>query len=344
MLDLDKRYGKPFFVDWLEQWDASSLLFLRQLRSIKLVDLASGRSLVEHTLKQTSQSELKLKLHGKRVPAERVVLRDAGGSRSWTRYRVTIPTVKGIERDGEKETGKTTTIAVAVPARPSRGRLHVGFRLAEPSSLPFSLDAQFDPDDSRSRLLENDWNAWLLGELGELVSAVMLERFGESPARGWGLVPRSTEQLGEDDSWLRSQGAPISELPRAACLERLRLDGRRRLALDDLVYESGELDKMLSEDELEALAPDHAALRTEWRDGDGRWREVMDDLEVGETVDADWLLDRPRRAGLREPRSRAGSSRSPMPGWSLPISTRPPGSSRATADATLPTASAVRAS
>ena len=290
VLDLDKRYGKPFFVHWLGQWDASSLVFLRALRSIKLVDLASGRALVEHTLKQTSQSELKLNLRGKRVPAERVVLRDAGGSRSWTRYRVTIPTVKGIERAGDKETGKTTTIAVAVPARPSRGRLHVGFRLDEPCSLPFSLDAQFDPDDSRSRLLENEWNAWLLAELGELVSAVMLERFGNDPARGWGCVPRSSEHLGEDDSWLRSQGAPIGEQPRAACLERVRLDGRRRLALNDLVYESGELDKLLREDELEALAPSHAALRAEWRDGAGRWREVMDDLAVGETVDAEWLL------------------------------------------------------
>jgi hypothetical protein len=288
VLDLNKGYNKRFFVDWLTEHDAASLLFLRQLRSIKLVDLNSGRSLVEHTLKHTGRRELKLELHGKRVPAERVVLRDAGGSRSWTRYRVTIPTAKGIERDGDKETGKTTTIALAVPARPARGNLYVGFRLDEPSSLPFSLDAQFDPDDSRSRLLHGDWNAWLLGELAELAAAVMLDRFKERPASGWACVPRSSEQLGEDGSWLRAQSESITELPRAACLERLRI--RKNLPLEELSYESSALDKLLSEEELEVLAPDYSPLRAEWRDGHGRWREVMDDLEAGLTVDEGSLL------------------------------------------------------
>jgi hypothetical protein len=297
-LTLDSKYPPKFFSDWLAEWDASHLVFMRHLRSVSLVRLPSGRPIVEHGVKRTSVAKVELSISGSRVAGERANFRDVNGGRRWTRYRVERPTKRGIER-ADKTTGDSTPISVALPARPARGRMYAGLPLEEPCTLPFCVDAHFDPDSARTHLQENEWNTWLLGELEGVILGVAFHRFGERPSGGWGAVPTTSEGAGAEGGWLSELVATLLERVNEELRTRLRFRGDdKRVSAGDLIFETDRLDQtppLLDDHDLESLLPAGTALRREWRDASGRWRVVAPELGARE-VDVRQALDLFRRS------------------------------------------------
>jgi hypothetical protein len=271
-----------FFREWFREWDAESLLFLRNLRRLSLIDLRNRRQIVDYQLREERSGGVHLDLPGGEA-AERVVLRDVKSGRQWTRYSVRYPTIKRLRdiKDTDKPFGESVHLGLAIPHRGDRaGRLYAGLPLDEPCELKVSLHAPFFVNVDRSALREDRHgaNEWLLDRLGDLIAAVALQRFDHRPNTGWRCVPLSSENVGEPRSWLETHAGVSLERARKRIKARLRFRiGDKDVRVDDVVFEEEALDGLLSDEDQQAYYPDQPALPTRFRDGN-RWREVLRDL------------------------------------------------------------------
>jgi hypothetical protein len=278
-----ERFNLSFFRDWIERWDASSLIFLLRLHCVALVDLRSKRSVVEHKITATRSSDVDLTFPRARG-AQRVELRDSGSTRRWTLYRVRYPVPREMERVN-KALGETVELAVATCSRSGSTRLYAGLPLEEPSTLPFSMAAPFDINIDRTALLSpNPLNDWLLARLGELVAASAEDAFKRRAKDGWSWVPLPDEHAGEEGSELRKQLESITLRVRERIASRVRVpiaDGDD-VKLPDLLIEASSLEDLFDGADLERLDAEQwgrerqrkRALPSRCRDS-GRWREVL---------------------------------------------------------------------
>jgi hypothetical protein len=278
-----------WFKKWLGEWDVSSLLFLRSLRSVALFDMRTRKVRAEQRLViEKGPDRASLDIRGG-DGAERLVLRDAAGSRRWTRYTVQYPTPQHLRRT-HKATGDSLPLAVAIPERgASQGRLFAGLPLDEPSRLPFSLAAPFDINVSRTEIREqrSGFNEWLVDRLGDLIVAVGLERFARNPSSGWRAVPLTDETAGEETSWLDEQVSGVIESVHARLASKLRLKvaADRFLRPSEIVFEAHELDGLLSPADLVSLDDEERQPLPKRSQEGGRWRDAL--WELGATrVDA----------------------------------------------------------
>jgi hypothetical protein len=279
-LRLHQEFDLGDFLSWLSTRGASWLMFLDSVRHVRLIDLRSGKTLIEHRLIPDEAEEVHLSLATGRVRGERRELREAGRRRSWTRYTVELP-VPEKQRRTYKATGPTTTLGMAIASDQSAAPLYAGLPLEMPADLPFALNAQFDPDTARRTVLDIKWNDWLFNRVSDLVGGVAISRFQESTASGWAAVPMLGE-LPTRDEWLHQRAARMVEMVQDRLRAKLRLPiGRTGRRLRDLVYEATPMEGLLSDTDEEALAPGLHALPADLRDRQGRWREVLG--EIGES-------------------------------------------------------------
>src|SRR5206468_364117 len=136
--------------------------------------------------------------------AERVQIKDAASSRTWTRYSVRYPRPKHLKAT-HKRLGDTVRLQIAIPHRSDETRLFVGIPIEEPCDLPCYVNAQFEPNVDRRLLREqNKLNQWLIGRLGDLAAAVAIERFRSRPRSAWRSVPLASDGAGSP-GWTRAQ-------------------------------------------------------------------------------------------------------------------------------------------
>lgn len=115
---------------------------------------------------------------------------------TWRRYRIQSgPIPEGIQRRGrDLEPGASSVVVLARPVGQAvvPSKLHCFLPLDVPSELRWLVQADFDPTPGRERLRENQWNRWLLEEIGTAIAeAVASEaRGGVAP---WDLVPLPDE-------------------------------------------------------------------------------------------------------------------------------------------------------
>jgi hypothetical protein len=290
LLRLAEGLDLPFFRTWFEKWDAESLLFLRRLRRLTLVNLHTRKSVIDYRLVEERSDKVALDIPGGQE-SERVVLRDSKTGRKWTRYTVRYPTPKRLRelKGVDKPFGDYVALSLAVPQRLGRpGRIYAALPLEEPSKLPFSLSAPFFVNVDRTALREHreGANHWLIDRLGDLVAAVAMQRFCERPSTAWKMIPLKSEDAGEWGSWLEKQTRASLDRARKKLKTRMRfhfadgVDAR----VDDLIYEINELDGLLTEEDQQSHHPGKRALPARFRDG-GRWREVLANLGVHDQVD-----------------------------------------------------------
>lgn len=314
----DARFDLAFFKEWLADWDASSLLFLKTLTNVSLIDLTRRRKLVERGVTQSRTKSVDLDLPGA-TEVEQVTLKDASSSRAWVRYSVRLPRPKSLKAT-HKNVGDTVRLQIAVPRRPEPGRLFVGLPLDEPCDLPYSLSGPFEPNVDRTQLRDNNkLNEWLIGRIGDFATAISIRRFADQPKSGWLSVPLPTEGAGATE-WTRTQFARMLDRQRKRVSQkvRLKLSDGAEIRLGNLTYEPRPFEGLLDETDIERLWDQTSsqygrrrAVPKDFRDPTGRWRKVLepDDLDAsplysGEIVemldwpDADiasrgsrWLLD-----------------------------------------------------
>jgi hypothetical protein len=286
----DSRFDLDFFRNWVEAWDASSLVFLRHLRSIALVDLGTHRSIVRHAVSVTKRTKVELSFP-RATESERLDVRDAASRRRWTVYRARYPVSRDVERVN-KAIGTTIELAVATSNRQERQRIYAGLPLEEPWTLAFGCSAPFDINVDRTSLLDNNaLNEWLLARLGDLVAAAAEDTFARRPKEGWGWIPLKSEGAGEPGSWLHATVGEVCQRVRKRVEGRVLVaaSGGAPIKLPETLIEAPSLTDLFDADELERL--DIERLPTSRRDQaakhvlpdrvrDGvRWRRVLADVD-----------------------------------------------------------------
>lgn len=292
ILHLDQEFGVEDIVGWIRAIDASHLIFLDYVRTLSLTDLRTGQVNWRVGLREQHAAPVELEMRpGAGYRALCSTLSDiVEPRRTWSRYSIDYPVPQDLKRS-HKATGSFTPLSIAISLRPEAGILAAGMPLDFRTSLPISLNAQFDPDLGRRGLSERKWNRWLFGRLGELAAAVAQLKFEHEIATAWQAVPLEQENIDGDPWVVKCVGALIR-----AVHDRIRARVRitvndERVRLADLSYESAEIDGVLTADDYRRLAPDHIALSTTVRDSAGRWRQVLDDLGVALRIEVEQAVE-----------------------------------------------------
>ncbi|MDQ5822836.1 MAG: hypothetical protein M3441_01320 [Chloroflexota bacterium] len=277
-LHLHPKVDLALLSEWLGKWDASSLLFLRSVRTLCLVNPLDGDVLLEHRLIETRPKQIHVTVDGQLFSMEEVALSTPDALRSWMRYTIQIPVQQDI-RPSDKAVDQTTPLSLAIPEQAEPSRIFVGLPTQVTLSLPFDLNAQFEPTTDREGLQETEWNRWLFQRFRVLTAAVIQYRFTNSVAKAWISVPLSEETRGQSTEWLehsiQSLVTEVHDYLRQTL--RIRVDVTD-CSLSDLVYEAAAIDGLLSPDEQKSLCPQFQPLLGEMRDVSGRWRTVLADL------------------------------------------------------------------
>jgi Protein NO VEIN, C-terminal len=277
----DKDFDLAFFERWIAGWDASSLLFLDHVSSVALIDLGRRKRTVRACRLQRSSDRTVDLAIPRATEIRESTITEPGSNRRWTRYVARFATPQRLA-DKVDHLGNTLDVRIALPNREQQSRVYVGLPLEEPSSLPYSVGSKhFKLSADRTDLLEHKRNSWLVDAIGELATAIAVRQLGENPKRAWRAIALSGDTCGSSE-WVKSQFERLvtrqwRELDKRAALGLADGDVR----LNDLIYETEELDGLLDTRDIERL------WQEEWdetrktvpkraRDG-GRWRDVLSD-------------------------------------------------------------------
>ena len=162
---------------WLQQWGSPALLFLRSVRTVRLVR-PDGEDDVELSLSRRPRRRRRLAVGGLEGNVNITEVHGSGNDR-WLRYEAELPSPAGAVR-AKKRTGATTPVSVAVPAGTSTasGAVHAGLPVVR-TALPWSINAQFDPDTARGHVRDTQWNrALLLGATSVAFPSISTGAYG----------------------------------------------------------------------------------------------------------------------------------------------------------------------
>ena len=264
-------------VEWLDRWDDSALLFLRHVSRVTLV-APGGETVRELTLSRSDDNEIAIS-GSSVIQSLSTHWAEARDGRSWLVYSAEVRSPAAISR-ARKATGSKTPVAVALPLSPVQsGEVYAGLPVM-PSNSALFVSAQFDPLASRLGFADNEWNRALVHFVAEVWSHAALNLFSQDPKVAWLAIPISAH--GEGDT-----GRSLVESLELAIMNRVRqwlaahlsfqVPGLGLVSLTKLAVEVRPLEGILAEDETSALAGLPATLPSEVRDGDGRWRKVLED-------------------------------------------------------------------
>ncbi len=112
----------------------------------------------------------------------------------WRRHKyVSARVPQGLSRQGW-ESGQPSIIVLArrIDRAEQQTKLHCFLPLDVPSQLRWLVQADFDPTPGRERLRENDWNDWLLDQVG-LALAKAIRHEARAGIQPWSLIPLASE-------------------------------------------------------------------------------------------------------------------------------------------------------
>jgi hypothetical protein len=268
-------------VSFVENLGSRSLLFLKSVRRLSLVDLEAGRRAIDQRLIAGDRAKVSLRIGGTDLVGERLELRDPRSRRRYARYLVERP-LSNQEQRYDKASGETTPLGLALPLnRAEFGGFYDRLLMPLPSKFSFSLNAQFDPDAGRTTLLEGmEWNKRRLSDLGELVAAAALDSFARDATSAWRAVPLAHEVPEEASDWLDDRLRSLIVTPAQQQIgDELRLVvGNEPRHLSTLFYEVVSLDGLLTAEDQEKIRPGQIVLPPASRDHEGRWRAVIEEL------------------------------------------------------------------
>ncbi len=309
--DLNASFHEDELKEWCEAWEADSLLFLASVCRFRWCTL-DGQSIAERTLAFSAWEPVHYTVSHASI--DHLVRRQVNGpAGSWTVWRATVA-VPAHLHPAHKARSDFTDISVAIANDNSPAGLFIGFRSQVPLSVPFSIDAQFDPSTSREAIIENPWNNWLIDRTGEVLATIAAEQLRTNPLAGWSLVPLESETVGKaDDRWLSGRFASAFAETRdwLAKQTSLTIQGTA-VPLERIVHEEDYFTNVLGGADLEQLEPECTALPTGHRDDEGRWREVLNALGVSPLIDAAVLL-----SALRD-----GQFSGKPPEWCVAVASR----------------------
>ena len=292
-------------VAWLRDQPDTNLLFLSSLRRIAFVDLDGTVEPFERVLGPIpGGADFASEMGGGPATVTHTIVATSDGRR-WDRFEVIlrVPPDQGLER-AEKSTGEFTRLSVALPRETAPQPLYVTFPMRIPSTLPFALNAQFDPVVSRASLQQTAWNRWLVACLGELVAAIACHALAVSPLLGWRAVPLPGEGvICDEGAWLMHDLKEALAGARATIAETARLPvGDALVPLKEIAYEEAALTDLLASGDVGSVFEGYHGVPPDIRDSAGRWRSVLEALDGPAKVDLSDLLSalaRPNALGQK---------------------------------------------
>ena len=262
---------------WLNRWDDSALLFLRNIMTISLLEPGSG-PILELRILRHNEGEMSLGTLAsvRTISRQRVEVEDG---RSWLVYSEDTPTPEGVSR-ARKATEQTTPIAVAIPQYPvSHGQIHAGLPVIQ-THLPLFANAQFDPLTSRRDFADTKWNESLIPLVAGLWSEATLDLFARDPKAAWQAIPIPYAAERDDTSPMvqRLEEAIVaSARQRVASRLSFQVPEQGEVRLAQLAIEAKPIERILTMAETADLAGLPATLPFRVRDQAGRWRSVLHD-------------------------------------------------------------------
>ncbi|QYJ04173.1 hypothetical protein KUV85_00390 [Nocardioides panacisoli] len=260
---------------WLQSWGDAGLIFLRTLQEVTLLD-PDGQAVARLAIDRTDAETLNFE--GGEATRMTVTAED----RSWVLYTRNAKSPVG-HRAG-KSHHDTTPVSVAF-ARfvGDEGHAHVGLPVRS-VGLPFRFAGQFDPLANRRDLADSQWNLHLVELVADLWRDAILDQFRLDASNAWASVPLDEEYASNAMATGQLNDAFSESLmtrARLALAERLRLVGDEGSAhpLRDLAFETPALTNILTDNDIRGLAGAADVVVVANRSHDGRWRDVIAELD-----------------------------------------------------------------
>ncbi len=272
--------------DFVREFGAGALIFMKSVRSLSLVDLATGEPSTTHRLSDGTKEKVSLNIGDQEVCSERLELYDVDSGTSVIRYIAELP-VPGGQSRRNKKTGDTTPLGIAFASVGTIDEHRIFDRVPTPldSPFPFHLNGEFDPDAARSTILKNRWNRFLFTQLSLMASSVILDSFAREISSGWNVIPLTEEIQSRADSGISHWSEEFCSVVQQNLRDRLTFQLHNgEVPLDELVFEHEHLDGLLTPEDLEELNRGCSAIPPTMRDGEGRWRQVLRELDTAEEV------------------------------------------------------------
>ena len=271
------------FRAWLERLDTSSLLFLSSVREFTVkISPKSEYHFRLNTLSPVKDSTVKIRGYPRSLSMS--YLESGDKKNRWHRYSVSFPVPKAHRRKFKK-TASHTTVSVSIPEYVCQGRLFAGLPTQVLLHTPILLDAQFDPDASRERLISSDWNKWLVRRSGDALITAAIDLFARGQACCWHAVPLPDENP-ELVGWLAEELPNVFQSAALTIAKRATIKvGRNQLPLDRIAYCEKHVEHLVDAEDIRALTKGAELIPKRRRDSQERWRKVLDDFEVARYVD-----------------------------------------------------------
>lgn len=288
--DLNDGFQEAELVEWFESWHDEDLLFLASVSRLSWCEL-NGCVRSERALTFSQWSDAGYTLHHsgiRRLQFRRV----SGPENNWIIWKAAIEVPDHLH-PAHKARSEETEVSIALADVPDIPGIFIGFRTQVPTSLPFSLDAQFDPSTSRETIIENAWNSWLVERVTEVVTNIAAGLLTITPKTAWAFIPLANERVGEvRDRWLSEHFSSALEVSRNWLGQHATIRLPRGMSLlADLVYEQDVLTGLLSEEDVERMRENLHALHDNIRDKNGRWRGILETLNVSSVLGTEDLLE-----------------------------------------------------
>jgi hypothetical protein len=278
--------------------DVDALVFLRSIRTLAFRRIGTDTYDLSYAVEVTPSAAGRIDFGDEESDVAicdiEVTSPPACAGRRYRRY-TTRRTVKPGETRSNKATGATTPIGVCVPMGTTRPfQLYDRMPLPVLTGLSIGLDAQFDPDSARSTLQPVVWNQSRFTDLARLAGWAALQAFAVDPVTAWNHVPLLAEVATGDD-WSTGRARDLVAACHAMLGSDLKIDvGSEPTPLANIAYESADLERLLTAEDVVRLAPGCAALPRAIRDPIDRWRRVLAELDLSRViglVDALAILD-----------------------------------------------------
>lgn len=266
-LDLDSLHA------WIEGWGHAGLLFLRSVTRVSLHD-STGTSVRELHLNWTGEGSFEQPIAGEDVIVDVRRAQDPEGH-AYRVYKAAFASPTDIDRYGKAKADRTP-VAIALPLYDSQDNwLHAGLPVVK-TAMRVRIGAQFDTLSNRQGLAPTDWNQWLVVVIGQLWLASIADLLGTETALAWALIPLEAPEDEEGASLVADleheiwsvAGQPLAELAQVPA-------SGQNVAVTHLAVEVPQLELVLREEEVAALADCDHALPRELRDTDRNWWSVL---------------------------------------------------------------------
>lgn len=290
VVELNSAFNESELAAWFDSWRHDGLLFLTSVSQLKWCEL-DGSIKSQRALTFSNWTDTGYALHHPGI--HKIQCRFAEGQENdWTIWRASVAVPEHLH-PAHKARSEVTDISIAIPSKQTQSGVYIGFHTDIPSTLPFSLDAQFDPSTSRESIIENDWNRWLIERTAEVVGNIAAGMLAATPKAAWGLIPLTTELVDPG-----RQSVLNRCFSTALKTTRIWLAQHAVVQLPSgyypfsaLSYEAQTLDSFLSEEDIERIQPEQHALHRNARDTQDRWRKVINELGASCLVGTGALLE-----------------------------------------------------